>query len=895
MQLTVKNWPIFTKFLVGVLPFVILLGFAIGYLGFQRASDLRQEISGKRIQTLLEVFEYAFERQVDILNSKALQLSQAREFSFVRDMSKHESLIEYFVDAHANQQVDFSFYYHEGKIVAKGHDLIYSLSDSNPSSLGDLLFQTLTKEGQVSLSENEQKWDMISVSKSDLIKEIGNEGNHWINEASDNKLTVMFTSSETLDHYGIVIAGIVLRPDLPFIRFLKKAARIDDTQYNSLTLYKHNRRVLMVGADAPADVPHIRSKRLAKTLNGVEFQVFLDLSRDNQSQTNFLMRGGGFLGLATILLSVIIFTIAYQLVKPISHLILTSESLAAGDLDIPIETGRFDQIGQLLRAFAAMRDAIKTQIQTIEEHSEGLEIKVEQRTKELQTKHEDIINILSNIHQGILTITEGGMIHPEYSPYLETILEKSDLAGKSIQEVLLTMSDLGADDQDRNLSIIIAIIGSQKVAFQLNWKFLVSEMVIHAPSGNKILELQWSPIVASESSIIDKIILSIKDVTQLRKLKEQEVKHQEEINLITEILGVKRSMFLRFIEGAQSLIADALERIDGDTDDLESSNVESVFLDVHSIKGNARSLNLSHMVETTHSAEKILEEIMVLRDYRKSRLLPEVVKVKETVERYHKIYHQSLAEGQDGGESASYIAEFVEGQLEMIDQTIREMTYTECLFFLEQLSAISKGHGVTFSQSIESIVRSVPSIAHELGKLEPNVVISGGMTFIPKVVQSTIEFSLTHIVRNSLDHGLEASEVRLEKDKSPSGMINIEARRDGKNLFIEVRDDGGGLNLSAILKQATQAGLAAEDKKYTREEIAEFIFEPRFSTTDLVTKISGRGLGMNAVKSAIEKKLGTVEIQLLDGKSEDDSSNAPFKFILSLASIYDEDDRKEAS
>ena len=169
--------------------------------------------------------------------------------------------------------------------------------------------------------------------------------------------------------------------------------------------------------------------------------------------------------------------------------------------------------------------------------------------------------------------------------------------------------------------------------------------------------------------------------------------------------------------------------------------------------------------------------------------------------------------------------------------------------------------GSTFSR-FQRVVRDV---ARESGK-EINLEVSGGETELDKTLVERIADPLTHLVRNAIDHGIEKPDARRNLGKSGAGTVRLHAYHDAGSVIIEVADDGGGLNRDRILQKATQRGLVPEGATLTDAQVYELIFEPGFSTAEQVTNLSGRGVGMDVVKSNVTALRGTVEIDSEEGR-----------------------------
>lgn len=163
--------------------------------------------------------------------------------------------------------------------------------------------------------------------------------------------------------------------------------------------------------------------------------------------------------------------------------------------------------------------------------------------------------------------------------------------------------------------------------------------------------------------------------------------------------------------------------------------------------------------------------------------------------------------------------------------------------------------GATF-QRFQRVVRDV---SRELGK-DIDLVITGGETELDKSVVERIGDPLMHLVRNSMDHGIEPKDSRVAAGKPAKAKVTLNAYHDSGSIVIEVSDDGGGLHQDRILKKARERGLISESQVLTESEIFNLIFEAGFSTAQQVSNLSGRGVGMDVVRSNIEALRGTVEL-----------------------------------
>jgi two-component system chemotaxis sensor kinase CheA len=171
---------------------------------------------------------------------------------------------------------------------------------------------------------------------------------------------------------------------------------------------------------------------------------------------------------------------------------------------------------------------------------------------------------------------------------------------------------------------------------------------------------------------------------------------------------------------------------------------------------------------------------------------------------------------------------------------------------------------VPIKATFQKMVRLVRDLARNSGK-EVGLEMSGDDTEIDRNVVDELYEPMVHMIRNSVDHGLEGPGEREEAGKERKGYVYLSAYHRGGNIVIEIEDDGRGLNRDRIIEKAKSKGLISDESKMTDSEIYNLIFQPGFSTAKQVTDISGRGVGMDVVKKTIEKLRGKVEIQSRPG------------------------------
>ncbi|UTW48935.1 chemotaxis protein CheA [Bacterioplanoides sp. SCSIO 12839] len=224
------------------------------------------------------------------------------------------------------------------------------------------------------------------------------------------------------------------------------------------------------------------------------------------------------------------------------------------------------------------------------------------------------------------------------------------------------------------------------------------------------------------------------------------------------------------------------------------------------------------------------------------------------------------------------LARLQEG-LSQLEQNTRELQ-----------ESVMKIRMMPISFAFSRFPRLVRDLGSQLGK-KVNLVMLGENTELDKTVMEKIGDPLVHLVRNSMDHGLETTEKRLASGKSEDGTITLNAFHQGGNIVIEIQDDGAGLNEEKILEKAIANGLVSEDQSLSSEEIHQLIFLPGFSTADAVSDISGRGVGMDVVRRNINELNGTIDVTSKTGEGSTFTIRLPLTLAIldgQLVKVADE-------
>ena len=200
----------------------------------------------------------------------------------------------------------------------------------------------------------------------------------------------------------------------------------------------------------------------------------------------------------------------------------------------------------------------------------------------------------------------------------------------------------------------------------------------------------------------------------------------------------------------------------------------------------------------------------------------------------------------------------------------------------ELQEGLMKTRMVPFQRLVPRLRRIVRQVSLELNK-QVDLRVYNAEGEMDRTILERMISPLEHMVRNAVDHGIEHTEQRLQSGKDAQGSIELDIRRDGGDVVLTMRDDGKGINLEAVRRKAIERGMTTPDARLTEEEVMQFILQPGFSTAEVVTQISGRGVGMDVVSSEIKQMGGSVEIRSNAGIGTEFEVRLPFTVSVNRA------------
>jgi HPt (histidine-containing phosphotransfer) domain-containing protein/PAS domain-containing protein len=514
----------------------------------------------------------------------------------------------------------------------------------------------------------------------------------------------------------------------------------------------------------------------------------------------------------------------------------------------------------LARRFSHAFTELARSEQTVRQLNENLERSVEEKTR-------DIRSIMEHIQLGIFAITAPGRaIHKDYSRHLSTLFGRKDFTGVDAAELLFENSQLTSDERSQATQALEAMLGEPGLSFELNVSALPQETRYTEQGMIRIMDLSWHPVINADDTI-EKILVTSRDVTHLRALEDDALDRKEELQFIQELLNVSPEAFHRFLQNCQEFMAENRKLINSYS--IASRDMESLkilFINMHTMKGAARSLYLKKITRIFHDVEEYYA--LLQKDpsahwdvERMNRDLDEADRVLSTYQSINsnKLGRRSSDEGQSILPTAELIRVYQDLQDLGEDRSDTARQRTQALqsrllpFIYRPLQGI-----------LEDIGSCTSMLARDLHKLPPRLQVQAEDYHTEIRCETLLRRIFIHILRNSMDHGIEDAATRLQKGKNESGLISIDVQNVEGWVHILYQDDGQGLNLSRLQERAVAQGLISANCPMSPEKLAELIFCSGLSTAKKTNDISGRGMGMDAVKKYLEEAGGQIHIRLLD-------------------------------
>lgn len=469
----------------------------------------------------------------------------------------------------------------------------------------------------------------------------------------------------------------------------------------------------------------------------------------------------------------------------------------------------------------------------------------------------EIKEILNNIEEGIFTINPDLTVNSEHSTKALDLYNTSGFQHKSLQEIF-NLSPQKNEVFKRWLNLLCQ---PEKLKHWQKYVELspVLEIVNHLEEGDEYIQVKYRPII--ENNKLKKLMVISKDITATRQIEKELANIKKEHLLMVEhLVGVidndmeTLEMFLDyFLQSIKDLKKTNL-------DDCSPLEINESYRLLHTLKGNAGSLGFIEVSKIAHDVESLLENIKANKFDESISQTELSAFIKQFIDEYQAIkkIKDMLEQGKE------HLVNVNRDEYEHLITSLKDGTLSDMPSIIHTLELLQS---VSFEHFCRHYKKMFARYTEENNKQSCLFDISTPDIPLSHNLIEKINFPLMHLINNSMDHGLENDDERKLIPKG-QGIITLSLFDQDDFTVIEVKDNGRGMDYEEIYKRALDKGLIQHEdaQNMTEQEKLNLIFLPGFSMVSLVTNISGRGVGMDAVKVAIETHGGLVEIRTILGQ-----------------------------
>lgn len=484
-------------------------------------------------------------------------------------------------------------------------------------------------------------------------------------------------------------------------------------------------------------------------------------------------------------------------------------------------------------------DLEKAKLQ-LEDYSKNLEKMVADRTYELSRLNQTMTALLDSLGQGFFIFKADGQIMDVSSKACESTVEcRPD--GKLIWDVLKLPEN--------------KVEGFKKWMQTLFMEMLPFEDLSplgpteYPHSENRNIALEYHPLRTAEGSM-EGVVVVASDITSLVEAQKQAETQKEHAKLIINLIKSKREI-QRFIYESQDLLSSLRDEV---TKDAGPYNLDGIFRWLHTLKGGAALFSVKSVADCCHEAETLLSEVK--SEWSQAGFIALRGKCFEIEDQFSRFIEETREILGTSALSAERQIEVAISKLNDIARKVGALPNGGSLaqeLLLELAMEPVAQHLEPYSEVINRVAES------EQKMVAPLQINNGKIMVIPEIYSGMLA-TLVHAFRNAVDHGIETPEVRIANGKPAEGKISVDVKihavEDRPYLQLKISDDGAGVDPTKVRAKLAKKNIDVSNK--SDDETIQHIFDSEFSTRDQVTAISGRGVGMDAIKVAAEELSGRV-------------------------------------
>lgn len=565
-----------------------------------------------------------------------------------------------------------------------------------------------------------------------------------------------------------------------------------------------------------------------------------------------------------------------ELEKNFGDLTFTPGTVVYGELEFPeFLSGNIlleSEIGKVLCGFSLNLANLR-----IGQKLEDALIEIEKKTAEALEAKKNISSILELLPIGLVAIDQSGKILPGYSRSMHAVARVDcgiSLTGH-VLTVLLKIDEKVSSAWKTWLNLVFS--KGNKVPFKDLYE--LCEINEIETVDKRVLKLEWYPVIDTIHDCMEKLLVAVEDVTQQRELecrmKELSSKHQENLDMISQVINIGPEEVTDFIYDSSQLLTDAQKIVEGEGHEREF--IDDLFRTFHTLKGSSGQFQFTALQEMAHKVEEhlqkyrkahcdiddgIISEVKTsIRDAR--NYITRINDIRAKLGSRNETLRQKANRNPDTIMVSAKDIEEVKNRSNKILSKVTNLVNDRS--FIEEMiqchNALCELKRMKLSFFLSSLGSLAYNIAEKTGK-KVSLSIVNDISLEIEIIR-TIHQCFIHLINNAIDHGIELPQVRVRRGKIERGVIIITGKKENDFYVISFEDDGNGVDFEAVKEKiTTMFGIQGDEvEMLDDEELMKFLFKPGFSTCSTNSIVSGRGVGLDFVYHTLKKLGGDVKIK----------------------------------
>lgn len=485
--------------------------------------------------------------------------------------------------------------------------------------------------------------------------------------------------------------------------------------------------------------------------------------------------------------------------------------------------------------------------------TDSMALKIIDLYEKSEFQKKEIKLILDNVPSALLTFNMDGVIGPESSQTARNLFG-DNTAGMKVYDLIF-------QDPDRNAEMesVMDMLPYSPLPFEESMELAPCDETLTLNNQVYHVIYHYAPIYSKESpDQIEQIMLIVDDITEEVRLKETAKAREEESDFIHKVLKSRES-YMSFLSETNENIIDLEKSIH----DLADGTVDAAFRASHTIKGNSSIFAIGSLRDAAHHLEG---DLMVIRDGQQYPTTEDLKNIHEKFNILKIAYDKHIADAEDLFGDRFDPRRESEQRYEIQESRLKHlMQLTDNPTMLSELEKIKLKRIYIYLAPYEDLIQN---LAEKLQKNISPLQLNGESTLIHPERWRSFFSNFVHLIRNSVDHGIETPDERSNTEKPEDATISINVTESDQGVHIELVDDGKGINPKQVADAALKKGIINEQElsELSNREKQMLIFKPGFSTQEEVTTLSGRGVGMDAMRHEVENMGGTLNLDSHPGK-----------------------------